>query len=95
MAPAPKFLCYEVYDGKPDNEKPIDYCITDLNRIWISVDLEDAKSQVLYDWPDAIFIDNCGWLLSGEEEKLLDRQFEEIFLFELMSREAKKSKELR
>ncbi len=85
-----KFLCYCVNDGDPENSEPVDWCIVGNGKLWISIDLEDAKEQVLSEFPTAEFIEDCGWVLSGEEHKLLNRDYEDVFLFELMLRESRK-----
>lgn len=78
-----KFLCYAVYDGDPDNEAPVDWCVVSLSsgKKWISVDLEDAKQQALDEYPledYPIEFVNGGWILSGEEDKLLNMDYTDV-----------------
>lgn len=78
-----KFLCYAVQSGDPTVKEPVSWCIMGDGSVWSGPTLEYSKQQVLLNYPFAEFIDNCGWILSGEENKLLDKQYRDIIEFGL------------
>lgn len=68
-----KFRCYAVMDPSPDGDRePLNYCISGDDRLFIGPALSYCKDEVLFEYPAAEFIEDCGWVLMGEEDMLLD-----------------------
>jgi len=76
-----KFLCYEVYSRDPEEEEPVSYCIMGDGKIWTGSTLELAKAAALQDNILVDFIEDCGWVLEGEENFLLEQDYQDILLF--------------
>jgi len=78
-----KFLCYTIYSGNPEVKEPMGYCIMGDGRLFSGPTLDYAKHEVLGEYPMAEFLDDCGWILSGEEEALLEPDNQELLAFTL------------
>jgi len=81
-----KFLCYETYSRDSSNKDPVCYCILGEGKIWIGPTLEYAKSQATLENAMCEFIEDCGWILEGEEQALLDIDNQELIAFTLKLR---------
>lgn len=68
-----QFRCYAIMDTHPDGPRePINYCVVGDDRLFLGPDLAFCKDEVLDEYPNAQFLDDCGWVFIGEEDKLLD-----------------------
>ena len=83
-----KFLCYTTYSRDPEAKEPVGYCIMGDGRIWVGPTLEYVKSLVAQEHMLAEFVDDCGWILSGEEQALLDPDNQELLLYTLQIKNA-------
>jgi len=54
--------------------------------------LEHAKQKTLDLYPLATFVDGCGWIFDGEEEKLLDKQYSDILIYAMSVAQSKNAK---
>lgn len=81
-----KFLCYAIQSTDPSVKEPVSWCIMGDGKVWTGPTLEYAKQQVLLTSPFVEFLDDCGWILPGEESKLLDTQYRDILEFDLRLR---------
>jgi len=78
-----KFLCYITYSRNPEVKEPVGYCIMGDGRIWIGPTLEYTKAQVSAEHMLAEFVEDCGWILEGEEQALLDPNNQDLLLYAL------------
>ena len=78
-----KYLCYRVYSKSPEIKDPVGYCILGDGRTWVGPTLDQAKHLVLKDVVVADFLDDCGWILEGEEISLLNPDYQDLLAFNL------------
>lgn len=76
-----KHLCYAVLEKHLESREPIGWCILGSNKIWTGPTLADVKSKALSEFPFAEFLDKAGWVFVGEEEKLLDPQYDDVLFY--------------
>lgn len=69
--------------GDPEIVEPVGWCIIGEGDIWSASTLEEVKQQVKDDFLAAQFIEDCGWVLAGEETSLLEPDNQEILAFHL------------
>ena len=83
-----KLLCFAVYSGAVDEKEPIGWCIMGAGILFYGDTLEEAKQEARVGTlqPNAEFLENCGWVVQGEEEKLLDDQYADLLLFNIRQR---------
>lgn len=81
-----KFLCYDVYSGNPEDKSPVRYCIVGDGKIFADKNSEELRQKILASFPEAEFLDNCGWILSGEERDLLEPDNYELLRFNIKLR---------
>jgi len=85
-----KFLCYSVYSGDPEIKDPISYCAMGEDGMLVSaITLEQLKMRISLDNSNSEFMEGCGWILAGEEQKLLSSECSDILKFWLLLREEK------
>ena len=78
-----ELLCYRVYSGFPEDEEPMGYCVMGEGKLWFGETLDEAQSQAENEYPDAEFLDDCGWVIEGEEESLLNPDYRELLAYNI------------
>lgn len=88
-----EFKCYAMYSGKakdaPISEEecpapntfetePVSWCIVGGRRVFTGPTLEYTKQLVELEFGTTHFTEDCGWILVGEEHKLLDPECREL-----------------
>jgi len=58
--------------------EPVSWCIIGGSRIFTGPTLEYTKKLVQLEFGHIQFIEDCGWILTGEEHKLLDPVCKEL-----------------
>ena len=87
-----KFLCYAIHSGDPEIKEPVGYCILGAGEIASGPTLTDAKHKALHKFPSAEFLDDCGWILEGEEDKLLDFDNQDLLAFNIKQKYSEQTK---
>lgn len=89
-----KFLCYAVYDGNPERKEPISHCaMGEDGSLTNGSTLEELKTNISTHSDNPEFLEGCGWIIDGEQQKLLDPSNAILLKFNLFLREQKLERE--
>ena len=88
-----KFLHYTIMDGNLENKKLIGHCAMSEDGVIINGEtMEELEVHIKFRDPNPEIIENCGWVLQGEQQKLLDPKNADTLRFNLAAREARLKK---